>query len=94
MLPALLLQGFICSRGSQLWHHQPLTAASHAQSISFRDAIFHRVMVDEPGFKQEEFMCDVVHPNKLGHRCFLTNSSQPTPTLRLDVLVRADINCR
>ena len=38
------------------------------QSISFRDAIFHRVMVDEPGFKQEEIMCDVVHPNKLGHR--------------------------
>ncbi|KAK9836351.1 hypothetical protein WJX81_007868 [Elliptochloris bilobata] len=40
------------------------------QSISFRDAIFHRVMVDEPGFKQEEIMCDVVHPNKLGHRYF------------------------
>jgi len=38
------------------------------QSISFRDAVFHRIMVDEPGFRQEEVMCDVVHPNKLGHR--------------------------
>ncbi len=30
--------------------------------------MFHRIMVDEPGFQQEEVMCDVVHPNKLGHR--------------------------
>jgi hypothetical protein len=39
-----------------------------AQSISFRGALFHRVMTGQPGFRMDQIMCDVVHPNALGHR--------------------------
>ena len=41
------------------------------QSISFRGAMFHRVMTGQPGFRMDQIMCDVVHPNALGHRCML-----------------------
>lgn len=42
--------------------------ASRVQSVSFRDALFHRMMAGRPGFRLAEVMCDVVHPNALGHR--------------------------
>lgn len=38
------------------------------QSISFRDAFYHSIMANQPGLRLEEIMCDIVHPNALGHR--------------------------
>jgi hypothetical protein len=38
------------------------------QSISYRNAMFQPIMADKPGFRMEEIMCDIVHPNALGHR--------------------------
>ena len=74
LLPALLLQCPQCQFWVAVHPSQDPERCAYAQSISFRDAIFHRVMVDEPGFTQEEIMCDVVHPNKLGHRCASRNT--------------------
>ena len=44
------------------------STVSVAQSVSFRDAMFHRMMAGRPGFRLAEVMCDVVHTNALGHR--------------------------
>ena len=30
--------------------------------------MFKPIMADKPGFRLEEIMCDIVHPNALGHR--------------------------
>ncbi len=38
------------------------------QSISYRNAMYKLIMADQPGFRLEEVMCDIVHPNFLGHR--------------------------
>ena len=38
------------------------------QSISYRNAMYKPIMADRPGFRMEEIMCDIVHPNALGHR--------------------------
>ena len=53
------------------------------QSISYRNAMFKPIMADRPGFRMEEIMCDIVHPNALGHRFVLTASVPPSgiPTL-------------
>ncbi|CAL5223929.1 g6531 [Coccomyxa viridis] len=40
------------------------------QSISYRNAMYKLIMADQPGFRLEEIMCDIVHPNPLGHRYF------------------------
>lgn len=50
-----------------LCHYEFVTGA--LQSISYRNAMFKPIMADEPGFRVEEIMCDIVHPNALGHRC-------------------------
>ena len=47
------------------------------QSISYRNAMFKPIMADRPGFRMEEIMCDIVHPNALGHRFSLTGNALP-----------------
>ena len=47
------------------------------QSISYRNAMFKPIMADRPGFRMEEIMCDIVHPNALGHR--FAHSANATP---------------
>eukprot|EP00884_Botryococcus_braunii_P002068 jgi/Botrbrau1/11862/Bobra.0175s0022.3 len=39
-------------------------------AISFRDAYYDKIMTSAIGFNMSDFMCDVVHPNALGHRYF------------------------
>jgi len=43
------------------------------QSISFRDAFYRSIMVDQAGFRLEDLWCDMVHPNSLGHRLALAD---------------------
>ena len=46
-----------------------LSVGVPVQSISYRNAMYKLIMADQPGFRLEEIMCDIVHPNNLGHRC-------------------------
>lgn len=48
------------------------------QSISYRNAMFKPIMADRPGFRMEEIMCDIVHPNALGHRSAHTAIASPS----------------
>ena len=38
-------------------------------SVSLRDVWFHKFARNEPGFRQRDVMCNMNHPNLLGHQC-------------------------
>ena len=38
-------------------------------SVSLRDVWFHKFARNEPGFRQRDIMCNMNHPNLLGHQC-------------------------
>jgi len=50
-------------------------------ALSVRDALFHRWARNEPGFRSRDFMCNLNHPNYLGHQCAPYPSITPDPTL-------------
>ena len=64
-----------CSRPAVCGSQRDLSAS--VQSISYRNAMFKPIMADRPGFRMEEIMCDIVHPNALGHR-FARTANAPT----------------
>jgi Ni,Fe-hydrogenase I small subunit len=37
--------------------------------LSMRKALYHDTVMQTPGFKPEQHVCDMLHPNRLGHRC-------------------------
>ncbi len=53
-------------------------------ALSVRDALFHRWARNEPGFRSRDFMCNLNHPNYLGHQCAPCPS--PTPNIILNHL--------
>ena len=40
-------------------------------AVSLRDVWFHKWARNEPGFRQRDVMCNLMHPNLLGHQCEL-----------------------
>jgi len=40
-------------------------------AVSLRDVWFHKWARNEPGFRQRDVICNINHPNLLGHQCGL-----------------------
>jgi len=54
-----------CAETGLIMHYYGIPA------VSLRDVWFHKWARNEPGFRQRDVICNINHPNLLGHQCGL-----------------------